>query len=133
MNPVSENTRRERETWIKAIQEAIACGVPAQLRRRLQSTIRRIEKSMRYGGKQGLQAKVQQLQAQLVSEKLGVHEAEARQALRDGLEPGQGRLQITVLWKSGTSAVDATITLDQYQRLLACLDIPDEHGGGTPE
>lgn len=120
MNPVSENTRREREAWISAIQEAIACGVPAQLRRRLHSTIRRIERSMRYGGKQGLQAKVQQLQAQLAREK---YEEEACQSLRDGLEPGQGRLQVTVLWKNGSSAVDATITIDQYQRLLACLDI----------
>ena len=125
MNPVSENTRREREAWIKAIQEAIACGVPAQLRRRLHSTIRRIEKSMQYGGKQGLQAKVQQLQAQLVREKLGVPETEARQSLRDGLEPGQGRLQVTVLWRDGTSAVAAMITLDEYQAILACLNLKE--------
>ena len=124
-SPVSDNTRREREGWIKAIKEAIACGVPPQLRKRLESVIGRIERSMRYGGKQSLTCRIQQLEAQLLREKLGAHETTTRREIQQALEPGQGRLQITVLWSSGTSAVDASINLDQYKAILACLDLQE--------
>ena len=44
------------------------------------------------------------------------------QAVADALEPGTGRCTFDVLWKSGGSAVDATITQEQYSEILSILN-----------
>jgi hypothetical protein len=44
------------------------------------------------------------------------------QAVADALEPGTGRCTFDVLWKSGGSAVDATITEEQYSEILSILN-----------
>jgi hypothetical protein len=44
------------------------------------------------------------------------------QAVADALEPGTGRCTFDILWKSGGSAVDATITEEQYSEILSILN-----------
>lgn len=43
-------------------------------------------------------------------------------AVAASLEPGTGRCTFDVLWKSGGSAVDATITEEQYSEILTILN-----------
>ena len=47
---------------------------------------------------------------------------ENNSAVADALEPGTGRCKFDVLWKSGGSAVDATITEGQYSEILSILN-----------
>ena len=88
----------------------------------LETQLASTEQSRRawFDSSQAADKRIEQLEAELGPT---FDEVRAKnRAVADSLEPGTGRCTFDVLWKSGGSAVDATITEEQYSEILTILN-----------
>lgn len=118
---VSDSTRRERESWIETLREAIKSGLPKHVRNQAEQAIAGIEKSIRFGGTRLLRERMADLEIErdaLLAER---DVLKAEQALWEPIHYEIHRRAEKQWCLSSQCDFEVTVTYEDYAAIDAAL------------